>query len=95
MIELAAITGGHVFVVQRADELRAAFAAVVSQFRSRYLLAYRPRGVESAGWHSIDVKLDARSRHCHRPARLREIAGASGSPHLPKPNAHRRRLASS
>ena len=57
MIELAAITGGHVFLVQRADELRAAFAAVVSQFRSRYLLTYRPRGVESAGWHSIDLKL--------------------------------------
>ena len=57
MIELAAITGGHVFVVQRADELRAAFSAVVSQFRSRYLLTYRPRGVDSAGWHSIDLKL--------------------------------------
>jgi VWFA-related protein len=57
MTELAAITGGHVFVVQRADELRAAFAAVVSQFRSRYLLTYRPRGVDSAGWHSIDLKL--------------------------------------
>ena len=57
MIDLAAITGGHVFVVERADELRAAFAAVVSQFRSRYLLAYRPQGVENAGWHSIDLKL--------------------------------------
>jgi VWFA-related protein len=57
MIELAAITGGHVFVVERAEELRAAFAAVVSQFRSRYLLTYRPQGVESAGWHAIDVKL--------------------------------------
>jgi VWFA-related protein len=57
MTELATITGGHVFVVQRADELRTAFAAVVSQFRSRYLLAYRPRGVGSAGWHSIDLKL--------------------------------------
>ena len=57
MMELAAITGGHVFVVQRADELRAAFSAVVSQFRSRYLLTYRPRGVESAGWHSIGLEL--------------------------------------
>ena len=61
MLELAAITGGHVFVVQRADDLRAAFAAVVSQFRSRYLLTYRPRGVESAGWHSIALEL-ARGR---------------------------------
>jgi hypothetical protein len=61
MLELAAMTGGHVFVVQRADELRAAFAAVVSQFRSRYLLTYRPRGVDSAGWHSIALDL-ARGR---------------------------------
>ena len=61
MLELAAMTGGHVFVVQRADELRAAFAAVVSQFRSRYLLTYRPRGVDSAGWHSIALEL-ARGR---------------------------------
>ncbi|HYT75305.1 MAG TPA: hypothetical protein VEL79_11190 [Vicinamibacterales bacterium] len=54
MIELAAMTGGHVFVVQRADELRAAFAAVVSQFRSRYLLAYRPRVSRAeAGTRSI------------------------------------------
>jgi VWFA-related protein len=60
MAELAATTGGHVFVVQRADELRAAFAAVVSQFRSRYLLAYRPRGVEASGWHGIDVTLTSR-----------------------------------
>ena len=57
MNELAALTGGHVFVVQRADELRAAFATVVSQFRSRYLLTYRPRGVEGAGWHAIELKL--------------------------------------
>jgi VWFA-related protein len=57
MMELAAATGGHVFVVQRADELRAAFAAVVSQFRSRYLLTYRPRGVDSSGWHRIDLEL--------------------------------------
>ena len=73
MIELAAMTGGHVFVVQRADELRAAFAAVVSQFRSRYLLAYRPRGVESAGWHAIDREAHQRARHGHRAARLREM----------------------
>ena len=57
MMELAAATGGHVFVVQRADELRGAFAAVVSQFRSRYLLTYRPRGVETSGWHTIDLEL--------------------------------------
>jgi VWFA-related protein len=55
--QLATITGGHVFVVQRAEELRSAFAAVVSQFRTRYLLTYRPQGVQTGGWHSIDLTL--------------------------------------
>jgi VWFA-related protein len=55
--ELAGITGGHVFVVQRAEEFRATFAAIVSQFRSRYLLTYRPRGVDAGGWHAIDLTL--------------------------------------
>ena len=55
--EVAAITGGHVFVVRRADGLRETFAGIVSQFRSRYLLRYRPRGVESGGWHTIGLRL--------------------------------------
>ena len=57
MSELANLTGGDVFIAQRADQLRAAFAAVVNQFRSRYLLTYRPRGVDGAAWHTIEVKL--------------------------------------
>jgi len=55
--EVSAMTGGHVFVVQRAEELRTTFADIVSQFRSRYLLRYRPRGVDGGGWHTIDLKL--------------------------------------
>ena len=55
--EVAAVTGGHVFVVQRADDLRTTFADIVSQFRSRYLLRYRPRGVDAGGWHTIGLKL--------------------------------------
>jgi Ca-activated chloride channel homolog len=57
MMALADLTGGHVFVVQRADDLRATFAEIVSQFRSRYLLRYRPQGVNEGGWHPITLKL--------------------------------------
>jgi VWFA-related protein len=55
--EVAAITGGHVFVVQSLDELRTTFAAIVSQFRNRYLIRYRPHGVAEGGWHTIGLKL--------------------------------------
>jgi len=57
VVALAGLTGGHVFVVQSANELRATFATIVSQFRNRYLLTYRPRGVDAGGWHAIDVKV--------------------------------------
>ena len=57
MVELANLTGGHVFIAQRADQLRATFSAVVTQFRSRYLLTYRPRGVDLAAWHTIELRL--------------------------------------
>jgi len=57
MLEVASITGGAIFIAERADELRAAFSAIVTQFRNRYLLTYRPRGVEAPGWHTIDLRL--------------------------------------
>lgn len=46
MLELANLSGGHVFIAQRADQLRATFAAVITQFRSRYFLTYRPQGLD-------------------------------------------------
>jgi VWFA-related protein len=57
MLELANLSGGDVFIAQRADQLRATFAAVITQVRSRYLLTYRPRAVDVAAWHTIDLKL--------------------------------------
>ena len=55
--EVANITGGHVYVARRADELAALFRTIVTQFRSRYVLTYRPQGVVAAGWHTIDLRL--------------------------------------
>ena len=59
---LAGETGGSVFVAQDVDGLQAAFARVLSEFRSRYLLTYSPSGVESSGWHELDVRVRGRGR---------------------------------
>jgi VWFA-related protein len=57
---LAAETGGKILNATRSDRLRETFEAVVSEFRSRYLITYTPRGVEAGGWHPIDVRLKRR-----------------------------------
>ena|SRR5688572_13743866 len=36
------------------------FARVIEEFRSRLLILYTPRGVETRGWHEIDVRLRRR-----------------------------------
>ena len=59
---LAEETGGSVFVAQDTGRLRAAFARVVDEFRSRYLLTYAPTGVELSGWHELDVRVEGRGR---------------------------------
>jgi Ca-activated chloride channel family protein len=55
--ELSSVTGGSTFVAEGAAGLRRAFARIVTEFRTRYLLTYTPRGVDAGGWHPIDVKL--------------------------------------
>lgn len=57
---LAADTGGAFLTTDRSDELRETFVRIISEFRTRYLLTYTPRGVEGNGWHPIDVKLKNR-----------------------------------
>jgi Ca-activated chloride channel family protein len=50
-------TGGSLFVAESSD-LQAAFARVVNEFRSRYVLTYSPEGVAPGGWHTIDVTVN-------------------------------------
>ena len=53
---LAAHTGGQYLRSTTAD-LHKAFAHIVAEFRTRYVLFYRPEGVSATGWHPIDVRL--------------------------------------
>jgi hypothetical protein len=53
-------TGGKVFKAERSDRLRDTFIQIVTEFRSRYLITYTPKGVDAGGWHPLEVKLKGR-----------------------------------
>ena len=58
--ELAELTGGQTYVGENTGRLRDRFARIVQEFRTRYLLTYQPQGVDSRGWHTLEVKLKNR-----------------------------------
>ena len=61
LTEIAERTGGEALVADTAAKLRDAFERIVADFRSRYLLSYVPKGVDTPGWHRLEVKLKNRA----------------------------------
>ncbi len=57
---LVSDTGGSLQVSSDLGRLREMFAQVVSEFRSRYVLTYSPRGVSETGWHALEVAVEGR-----------------------------------
>ena len=55
---LAKETGGAVLPVGPNTDLSTAFRNILRDFRSAYVLYYTARGVEGAGYHAIDVKVN-------------------------------------
>lgn len=54
---LAHETGGSILPVDYSSGLSSAFRTVLDQFRSAYVLYYRPAGVDPGGYHAIEVKV--------------------------------------
>jgi VWFA-related protein len=55
---LAEETGGRLFRAGPGSMLREAFLNALTEFRSRYLIAFTPTGVRNDdGWHRLDVKV--------------------------------------
>jgi VWFA-related protein len=50
-------TGGQLFEAASERDLRGRFLDVLGDIRARYVLSYAPRGVDSAGWHALEVRL--------------------------------------
>jgi Ca-activated chloride channel family protein len=57
---LADSTGGHVFPVKSSSDLRPTFQRILTEFRSRYVLAYAPSGVAPGGFHRLDIAVPKR-----------------------------------
>lgn len=54
-------TGGRLIVVKKDADLVSAFEQSLFEMRNRYVLYYRPTGVEGRGFHKLEVKLARRS----------------------------------
>ena len=72
--DLTALTGGRLFEVERAANLRAIFLSVLAEFRQRYLLSYTPTGVAKEGWHKLEVRV--KNRKATIKARPGYLAGS-------------------
>ena len=57
---IASATGGRVIKADTTKDLPTAFEEILEEFRTRYLITYSPRGVDTRGWHAIEVKVTGR-----------------------------------
>jgi len=71
--QLADATGGQVMPVKTSDELRGTFQRILTEFRSRYVLAYAPAGVAPGGFHKIEVTVP------HRRVTVKARPGYAGA----------------
>jgi len=58
--DLADATGGHILQVKSSAELRTTFQKILTEFRSRYVLAYSPEGVPPGGFHRLEITVPRR-----------------------------------
>lgn len=58
--ELTERTGGESFYLRDGAGLAQAFARIVTDFKTGYLLTYSPKNVPATGWHPLEVKLKNR-----------------------------------
>lgn len=60
LTQLAANTGGQIMPVKSSSDLRPAFQRILTEFRSRYVLAYSPHGVTPGGFHRLEIAVPTR-----------------------------------
>lgn len=57
LFDLTGATGGQVWRASREYQLRDRFLGILRDIRARYLLTYSPQGVDTTGWHELEVRL--------------------------------------
>jgi Ca-activated chloride channel family protein len=58
---VADATGGRLIKADTTSNLSKAFDEILREFRTRYVITYSPRGVDTPGWHRIELKVKGRS----------------------------------
>jgi VWFA-related protein len=58
--DLSDVTGGRTIEIESATDLAASFTRILEEFRMRYLVSYSPQGVETGGWHRLEVRVKGR-----------------------------------
>ena len=59
--DLTSLTGGRLLQIDSTASLSKTFAALLDEFRHRYLLGFTPKNVASTGWHKLDVRVKRRN----------------------------------
>lgn len=54
---IADATGGRVLKADSTEKLPRAFDDILREFRTRYVITYSPRRVDTPGWHRIELKV--------------------------------------
>ena len=80
-------TGGSLLEAEWSAKLSQQFAAIVKEFRSRYLLLYEPTGVgRDDGWHRVEVRVKGRPAKVQvRPGYFATRSGPGLGPLVPAP----------
>ena len=55
--EITSGTGGRLYDLEPGGSFADSLAEAMNEFRNRYLLRYRPTGIEIKGWHELSVKV--------------------------------------
>jgi hypothetical protein len=58
--EITKGSNGRLYDLEPGGSFAASLADAVNEFRQRYVLRYRPTGVEIKGWHDLTVTVPAR-----------------------------------
>jgi VWFA-related protein len=58
--DLANTSGGTLVQIESPGQIESTFEKVLEEFRQRYVLSYRPTGVERRGWHELKVGVKQR-----------------------------------
>jgi len=63
LAEIVTPTAGQVLTLTGDDSVSRAFKSVIEDFRATYVLQYVARGVDTSGWHDVEVTLKKHGRY--------------------------------